>query len=854
MVRTYEEYIKLLEAELKQHNYNELNESEIAAFIKKHQLDKNQGIVVKDVLSDVRTLINLHSKGKTAYPSSTVNSNSTRSYAQSITPTVNSNSTSSNARSVATSHAYNLKQGQLVGLSGKIYTLENRSFSKGGEGEIFRLVGNQNQVIKIYFSSSVSKELEQKLRYMADNPPESSVLNQVAWPIDVVYDENRIFKGFVMPKLDINAELGDVYPYPPTNPESKIALNYKLIIAMNICTVINAVHRAGYVFGDFNPGNIGINMKTGMVAFLDTDSYHIVLDERNNKAFRCKVCKDGYVAPELLKQCEPYKTDAYANAPLPTFTKETDNFALAIHIFRLLMNGYTPFNGIKETERISSASPGVGNQAIKRNLYCFNPGNKPQATAVPPVSILPDKIKKLFKRAFIDGAKNPKKRPDASEWYSALSEYEKGLIKCSKYPNQHLYKKGLSSCPWCEADERFYQSITNQRPFPSPVVTPPTNTINSSSGVSGVVKPPSSTQTVTGTPVTKYNVQPSQGALAGYANVKTSQGKTRIPLQDKIANVAGFLYPISWIIFIANICFCLAPFVSNGSISYNDSMLYGLNYKLYTVSSLVSIALMCFATNLKNTSSVGIVFSWIWGFITCFGVTTVRYTQMGFNSTSASNAWKFFGILIVTFVAAIISSAKLGDRIRVGAANRQSRLKQRFSTFDVIFLVLLIGVSAFCIPLLLDLNKFYSFASNYNLFAIAVWVVPVVFFIMFMASWSGNEVVGSWFCATMAVLFECVVLRLATMDSAGAIILWFVLACVALGLIAYMQSEVENIVSIVTFISFFVFFIVGAFTDLTILGNGVSAVGEGAHWWTVAPAIIDVIVATIFSISEIVRK
>ena len=79
MVRTYEEYIKLLEAELKQHNYNELNESEIAAFIKKHQLDKNQGIVVKDVLSDVRTLINLHSKGKTAYPSSTVNSNSTRS-------------------------------------------------------------------------------------------------------------------------------------------------------------------------------------------------------------------------------------------------------------------------------------------------------------------------------------------------------------------------------------------------------------------------------------------------------------------------------------------------------------------------------------------------------------------------------------------------------------------------------------------------------------------------------------------------------------------------------------------------------------------------------------------------------
>ena len=37
MVRTYEEYIKLLEAELKSHNYNELSESEISAFIKKYR-------------------------------------------------------------------------------------------------------------------------------------------------------------------------------------------------------------------------------------------------------------------------------------------------------------------------------------------------------------------------------------------------------------------------------------------------------------------------------------------------------------------------------------------------------------------------------------------------------------------------------------------------------------------------------------------------------------------------------------------------------------------------------------------------------------------------------------------------
>jgi len=53
MVSTYEEYIKLLESELKAHNYVPLNESEMSAFIRKHQLDKYQGIVMKDVQSDI---------------------------------------------------------------------------------------------------------------------------------------------------------------------------------------------------------------------------------------------------------------------------------------------------------------------------------------------------------------------------------------------------------------------------------------------------------------------------------------------------------------------------------------------------------------------------------------------------------------------------------------------------------------------------------------------------------------------------------------------------------------------------------------------------------------------------------
>ena len=364
----------------------------------------------------------------------------------------------------------------LVGVSGKKYEIEQKPFSSGGEGDIYAILGVDNQVIKVYKKDRVTRELENKINLMVRRPPSSNVLNQVAWPLDSVHDSAGVFCGFVMTKLDITDELSDIYVYPP---KSGITYQQKLVLAQNICAVIHEVHRAGYVFGDFNPRNIGINVNTGVVAFLDTDSYHIVLEKNINQAYRCNVCAPGYVAPELLEKCSYHisahpedKQSVYAKIPLDTFTLETDNFALAIHMFRLLMNGYTPFNGINENESVSMGSPGVGDVAVKRDSYCFKPGNKPLAAAVPDISVLPNDVASLFTRAFIDGRKDPKKRPNAIEWHKALENYEKSLITCS-VNRTHMYKRGMAYCPWCEADSKYSMSMTpklKQKSFVSPVM------------------------------------------------------------------------------------------------------------------------------------------------------------------------------------------------------------------------------------------------------------------------------------------------------------------------------------------------------------------------------------------------
>lgn len=366
------------------------------------------------------------------------------------------------------------------GTNGKQYNLANQPIATGGEGSIYAVATPINQVAKIYHAAS--SQIERKISIMVSRPPASGVAAQLAWPIDVLRDGSGAFRGFVMNKLDTTHELLQLYKYPPMEFEG-ITLRHKLIIAQNICAVIDGVHSAGYIFGDFNPMNIGVNLKTGTVAFFDTDSYHI-RDPQTNNVFRCNVCLPGYVAPELISACKKYRAthpndkDVYANMPLPTFSKETDRFALAIHIFKLLMNGYSPFNGIDQTLTVSQASPGVGDVAVERDNYCFKPGLKPQSVATPSLNTLPKPVQDLFQRAFIEGRTSPSRRPSAREWFTVLEQYEQNLCQCSRNKN-HLHYKGISQCPWCEAERAYKASIaslarSSSRTKPLPV--PPGNT------------------------------------------------------------------------------------------------------------------------------------------------------------------------------------------------------------------------------------------------------------------------------------------------------------------------------------------------------------------------------------------
>ena len=331
------------------------------------------------------------------------------------------------------------------GRRGPQYTLSAQSFAKGAEGEIFDIAGQSGLVAKIYHPGKATSDKEHKLAKMLNDPPDKNVLAQIAWPQDVLYDSRGQFVGFVMRKMSVNEELNVMYESGASAKYPKMPWSSRIIIAKNLCIVLHSVHKSGHVCGDLNPRNINVDPRNGLVTFLDTDSYHI---QDGAKTYRCDMGFPQYLPVEIQKKMRGGVN--LVTAPLPTFSQDTDNFALAIHIFQLLMNGTHPFTCAIIPSHVSVTAPQPVDN-IEKGLFPFvqkHSGIKIPVFA-PPISILPAPLQSLFKRAFIDGHTTPSARPKPAEWHTALEDLGKNLQTCTKVAH-HQYDGGLSSCPWCD--------------------------------------------------------------------------------------------------------------------------------------------------------------------------------------------------------------------------------------------------------------------------------------------------------------------------------------------------------------------------------------------------------------------
>ncbi len=78
----------------------------------------------------------------------------------------------------------------------------------------------------------------------------------------------------------------------------------------------------------------------------------------------------------------------------------------------------------------------------------------------PDISLLPESIQKMFRRALLD----PGIRPCAEKWFYELLELRKAMCKCGANKH-HEYYSELSQCPWClfEKEYRCKMQIMRQK-------------------------------------------------------------------------------------------------------------------------------------------------------------------------------------------------------------------------------------------------------------------------------------------------------------------------------------------------------------------------------------------------------
>ncbi len=321
----------------------------------------------------------------------------------------------------------------------------------GGEGMVFK-TSDENLVAKIY--KTPSAKMERKILSMLKLNIEMKSpggIPLITWPKDILY-EGETCVGYVMPFAGGGEPIWNMGRPEGRNKvfHGKYDWSKALAVATNISSLVSYLHSMGIVIGDMNSNNIFVH-SNGYVTIMDVDSFDI-WDKDTQEHFKCQVGRPEYLAPEL--QARRLSEESAA------FTQETDDFALAVHIFQLLFYAH-PFN-MKMIDR-KEGSRGENQQAdaiVEGECPFVKPGYEHMIQAgVPYLSMLPDYLQQDFRDTFSYNALNSVQqrgmRTKAAKWYQDLGKLyrAKELVPCS-VNSEHYYLRE-KGCELCRAKQRL---------------------------------------------------------------------------------------------------------------------------------------------------------------------------------------------------------------------------------------------------------------------------------------------------------------------------------------------------------------------------------------------------------------
>jgi DNA-binding helix-hairpin-helix protein with protein kinase domain len=222
----------------------------------------------------------------------------------------------------------------------------------GGGVSSFVYPVSVDKVVKIYtikLTNAKKLELLKKVSRMAFKFANLATLQDLplAWPLGPVFKsakeiDERNFCGFVMPRVHNLFNLEDVIT-DETLGSKPVSGADRIRIASRIAEIVTICHDAGFVIGDMNMRNVVVSADTLLPTIIDCDSFQYT-------RFTSDAGTIDFASADLLLAVEKNG----GNFEGVDRKKEHDCHALAVVIFKMLMNGRHPYDSYKASIAVSA--------------------------------------------------------------------------------------------------------------------------------------------------------------------------------------------------------------------------------------------------------------------------------------------------------------------------------------------------------------------------------------------------------------------------------------------------------------------------------------------------------------------
>lgn len=308
------------------------------------------------------------------------------------------------------SHSSKLRPGETLRVDTEL--------GRGTQGIVFsvRTESGHKLAFKSYPKSVLAQDesLEERIKELVDRgSPHKSFL----WPSEFLIatsSDGEEVRGYTMPIRD------EKYISANALMSGQQALDFTSLIKAceNICKAFSALHLHGFCYKDISFGNFFFDPDSGNCLICDIDNVWY-----DDGSIGGVLGTPYFMAPEIVEG--KAKPSAYSDA-----------HSLAVLMFYMLYIHH-PLEGKVESK--IKIMDDIARKFIygSNALYIFHPTdlrNEPDPdvhmSALTMNTIMPDAIRSLMQKSFVDGLHNPNKRIVESEWCLTLEQVGKHIGHC----------------------------------------------------------------------------------------------------------------------------------------------------------------------------------------------------------------------------------------------------------------------------------------------------------------------------------------------------------------------------------------------------------------------------------------